>query len=282
MNTYLKNISITQYLIANGYKPVKSAYGSTWFSSPLRAGDKTPSFKVDENKNVWFDYGLGTGGTLFTLLRDLYQISDREVFAILEGLGSTCNRILSEQPVQSPLHIDQAIPLHSLALTCYLTSRGINLNYASKYLSQINYTIRETRYFALGFQNDKGGWELRNKNWKGSNSPKYFRTIPGKGSGLNVFEGFMDYLSALSHFRSPILINTTIVLNSVSFVKDLIPLLDSYCEVNLFLDNDTAGENASNEIIWAHENTKNQAKELYPNYKDFNEKLMADRFRRTC
>jgi 5S rRNA maturation endonuclease (ribonuclease M5) len=271
----IKNISITQYLVANGFKPVKSAYGSTWFSSPLRTGDRTPSFKVDENKNVWFDFGLGNGGTLFTLLRDLYRISDREVFAILEGLGSSFLQTAPELQVQSCLGIDQVIPLQSPLLVEYLTSRAINLNYARRYLSQIHYTIRNTRYFALGFQNDKGGWELRNRNWKGSNSPKYFRTIPGKEPGLNVFEGFMDFLSALSHFRSPVLNNTTIVLNSVSFIKDLIPLLNSYMQVNLFFDNDTAGEEASRMIIQSHSNTKNQANELYPNYKDFNDMLKA-------
>lgn len=275
MNINIKNISITQYLIANGYESVKSAYGATWFNSPLREGDKKPSFKVDENKNVWFDHGSGIGGTLFTLIRELYNISDREVFVILEGLDPSYQSIPLKQSSQSSLRIDQVVSLQSRLLSEYLSNRGIELRFARQHISEIHYSIREKKYYAIGFKNDKGGWELRNKHWKGSSSPKYFRTIQGKESGLNVFEGFIDYLSALTYFKSPFLKNTTIVLNSVSFVKSLIPLLDSYTQVNLFLDNDTAGENTMKAIISTHSNTRNYAKEFYPDHKDFNEMLMT-------
>ena len=277
MNIDVKNISISQYLIANGYKPVKSVYGSTWFSSPLREGDKKPSFKVDENRNIWFDHGSGIGGTLFTLIREMFHISDREIFVLLEGLDSSFQRDLSSPVPQSSLRIDQVMPLQFASLREYLRSRGIEHQYARPYISQIHYTIHNKQYYALGFKNDKGGWELRNKHWKGSSSPKYFRTIRGKESALNVFEGFMDYLSALTYFKSPFLANTSIVLNSVSFVKSVIPLLDSYTQINLFLDNDTSGENTAKAISSAHSNTKSFAGELYPNHKDFNEMLIASK-----
>jgi len=55
-----KNISISDYLGSEGHKPLKIRLGGreSWFSSPLRLGDSTPSFKVDNVLNLWFDHGL--------------------------------------------------------------------------------------------------------------------------------------------------------------------------------------------------------------------------------
>jgi len=55
-----KKISISEYLQREGYKPLKARLSGRelWFSSPLRAGDSNPSFKVDTQFNLWFDHGL--------------------------------------------------------------------------------------------------------------------------------------------------------------------------------------------------------------------------------
>ena len=37
-----------------------------WYSAPYRT-ERTPSFKVDIAKNVWFDFGMGKGGDIFDL-----------------------------------------------------------------------------------------------------------------------------------------------------------------------------------------------------------------------
>ncbi len=277
MNNNIKNISITRYLKSIGYQPARSAYGCSWFSSPLKSGDKEPSFKVDEGKNVWYDHSQGFGGTLFTLIKELFHISDSEVFKILEGLDPTFYQKPSYKTRQQKLIIDDVIALRSPSLIDYLNVRAINIRYARLHISQVYYTNRENQYYALGFRNDKGGWELRSKDWKGSSSPKYITTIPGKVKGLNVFEGFMDYLSALSYFGCRELKYTTIVLNSVSFVKDLIPVLAQYPLVNLFLDNDEAGTKAVTQISRNHSNIRNLAIELYPDYKDFNEMLIESK-----
>ncbi len=48
----------------------------------------------------------------------------------------------------------------------------------------------------MGFKNNFGGFELRNKYFKGSSSPKEITLISNNSPDrLNVFEGFMDFLS---------------------------------------------------------------------------------------
>jgi hypothetical protein len=47
----------------------------------------------------------------------------------------------------------------------------------------------------LGFQNDQGGYELRNPSFKASVSPKTITTLLNVGQEVAVFEGFFDLFS---------------------------------------------------------------------------------------
>ncbi|GAF05902.1 toprim domain-containing protein [Saccharicrinis fermentans] len=123
---------------------------------------------------------------------------------------------------------------------------------------------------ALGFKNDKGGYEMRNKFTKLSISPKTISTIPGESDSLNVFEGFMDYLSALTYYKVKQLDGTTIILNGVGQKKQLIEAVPNYDQVILFGDNDTTGVEFAEEVNNKHSNVLNMADEVYPKFKDFN------------
>mgnify|MGYP001509848059 CR=1 FL=1 len=63
----LKNISIRQFLARRGILPKYERNGYGMYLSPLRE-ERTPSFKVDYVQNLWYDFGLGEGGTLLTLV----------------------------------------------------------------------------------------------------------------------------------------------------------------------------------------------------------------------
>lgn len=60
------NMAITEFLQEHGYQPTSVKGNNWWYLSPLR-NELTASFKVDVNKNVWYDFGLGKGGNLRTL-----------------------------------------------------------------------------------------------------------------------------------------------------------------------------------------------------------------------
>ena len=65
-----RTIPIDRYLYAQGVKPARARMGGCelWYSSPLRQGDKIPSFKIDTLKNLWYDHGLGRGGNIIDLV----------------------------------------------------------------------------------------------------------------------------------------------------------------------------------------------------------------------
>ena len=66
-----KQIRIADYLQSLGYTPVKQQGNSLWYKSPFRQ-ETEASFKVNTDRNLWFDYGLGKGGNIIALAQELY------------------------------------------------------------------------------------------------------------------------------------------------------------------------------------------------------------------
>ena len=66
-----KNIQLADYLQSLGYHPVKKQSNSLWYNSPFRE-EKEPSFKVNPERNLWYDFGLGKGGNIIALAQELY------------------------------------------------------------------------------------------------------------------------------------------------------------------------------------------------------------------
>ena len=73
----LKNIGIRQFLAWRGILPKYERNGYGMYLSPLRE-EHTPSFKVDYVQNLWYDFGLGEGGTLLTLVMRLERCDSCE------------------------------------------------------------------------------------------------------------------------------------------------------------------------------------------------------------
>jgi hypothetical protein len=153
----------------------------------------------------------------------------------------------------------------------YLSHRKLNINIVRKYCPEIYYTSGARKYFAIGFENDSGGYELRNRYFKGCTSKDVTTICSGSQSCL-VFEGFIDFLSYLTFQNSMYVQESVIVLNSTSNLKKAIPIVTNYQTVNAFLDNDKAGKEALN-ILQSFCKSLNDKSDLYFPYKDFNEFL---------
>ena len=79
----LKNISIRLFLARRGIQPKYERNGYGMYLSPLRE-ERTPSFKVDYVRNLWYDFGSGEGGTLRTLVIRLERCDSREAVRRLQ------------------------------------------------------------------------------------------------------------------------------------------------------------------------------------------------------
>lgn len=70
-----KNIRLVDFLAGFGYEPVIQRGNSVWYKSPFRT-EKEASFKVDLHKELWYDFGLGKGGDIITLAKEIYRTQD--------------------------------------------------------------------------------------------------------------------------------------------------------------------------------------------------------------
>lgn len=282
----LKAIPIIGYLEQQGYQPVKASGAELVYYSPKNV-EATPSFLVNPRKNVFHDYsGEGEQGDIIRLVQYLTGCGFFRAVETLEALSpnnfnfqpsSFSGESISQHNLSS-VEIISVQPLRNRSLVAYVASRQISLALAQTYLKEIYYRVKGKQYYAVGFRNDKGGYELRSQYFKGSTSPKWFTSVIAKNTGsINVFEGVFDFLSCCEMFNVLQLKNSTLILNSLSFLNDVVPTLAQYNTVNIFLDNDTAGKKALERLRTSILNVRD-CSYYYEAYKDFNEYLQDHHF----
>jgi len=290
-----KQIPLMEILHHLGHDPVWEIRKELWYSSPFRQ-EKEPSFKINPEKNVWFDFGPGEGGNVLDFIMTYYDIHDvATALSLLEELmGSPGQQIrapfsqprkatLETDSDQPPLEIETIQPLQNKALIGYLKQRSIEKQTASPYVKEIYYSLRGKKYFALAFPNVSGGYELRNPYFKGSIGKKDISLLVKRKRGdsdateslaVTVFEGFIDFLSALCFYQVKEAKTAVIVLNSVSFSYRAIEKIKEMgvTQVYLYLDQDDGGKQGIahfRQHLGSRISLKDQSS-LYTGYKDFN------------
>jgi len=277
----INKFPIRDYLAGMGVHPAKDRGYYGLYHSPLRE-DRNPSMKVDYGKNLWIDYGANDGGTLIDLVMRLERCDAGQAMRLLEqkisGVPSfSFHGNTSSLPVREPtITIGRVQSIENFALLAYLKERGINVAIAREHCSEVHYSVDGKRYFAVGFRNDAGGWELRNAWFKGCIMTKNITTIDKGSDKAMLFEGFIDFLSylTLKNIQSPPL--DVAVLNSVANLRKAIPFLESHRTIYTFFDNDEAGNKATSEIIRLFPTAEVVAQSrFYIEYKDLNDYLRA-------
>ena len=282
----IKRIKLADYLQSLGYTPVKQQGRSLWYKSPLR-NETDASFKVNTELNHWYDFGIGTGGNIIALAAELYH--SENVAYLLERIAERTPYIrpasfsFGEQKTHnSRFQGVQVGEWSSLALIDYLRGRGINIELAKRECKELRFEHNGKPYFAIGFPNISGGYELRNRYFKGCLAPKDITHILQQGEQRDVcylFEGFMDYLSFLT-----IRVNNNpeeprtseqdyMVLNSVSNLSKAEQLLRPYTRIGSFLDNDQAGKRAYENLKKIFGNRLQDMSHHYKEHKDLNDYL---------
>lgn len=277
----IRQTPLEDLLARLGHTPMRRKGAEFWYKSPYR-DERTASFKVDTAKGLWYDFGTGKGGDIFTLAGEMLGTDDfvrqAEYVAEVSGLPLPAIRKPAEEhsfPVhgrnESGFKDVEIRPLQSVSLLDYLESRGISRAVAMSSCDEAWYTAGGKRYFAVAFRNRSGGYELRNGFFKRSISPKDVSLVLSGSPVCNVYEGFIDYLSALE-----LGIGTGedhIILNSVSNVGRAIPLLEGYAEILCWLDNDDAGRRTLEAVRKEYGGKVHDRSGLYQGHKDLNDYL---------
>ncbi|WP_290539941.1 toprim domain-containing protein [Alistipes sp.] len=236
---------------------------------------------------------MGKGGNIIALAEHLYA-SDHLPYLLnrieqqtpwLRPVSFSFGWQSSSEPCFQQLNIT---PLSSSALLDYLQERGINTALAKRECREARFTHNGKRYFAIAFPNLSGGYEIRNRYFKGCIAPKAISHIRQSGeqrSACYVFEGFIDYLSFLTlrFERCPDMpeldAQDYMVLNSTANVPKALYSLGGYERIHCFLDNDRAGMEALQQIRREYAGTRQirDASHIYGGCKDLNEYLCLQR-----
>ena len=274
----MREIPIADFLNAMGIQPSKQKGNALWYSAPYRM-ERRPSFKVDINRNVWFDFGIGKGGDIFDLAGEFIGSKDFLLRAAFIAKSSTCPLPIIERPQRNeekePIFEDIWVrPLQDSKLLGYLRERGIFADTVITNCEEVRYRVHGKRYYAIGFRNNVGGLELRNRFFKGCIPPKDISLKRNGSEVCAVFEGFMDYLSAM---QLGIIASDWLVLNSVSNVEKTVKVLDCYRKIECYLDNDDAGRRTLERLRADFGEKVIDRSSLYADHKDLNDYLLFQR-----
>ena len=272
----IRQIPLVDFLNHLGYQPTGRDSKGLWFYAPYRS-ERKPSFHVNPNKNIWFDFGTGTGGDIFTLAGEMSGETDflRQADFIAVKMQLPVEKPYKPTPfIEEPTFANLEIStLKAPALLKYLADRGIPNEIARQYCVQVDYEMKGKHYYAIGFRNNADGYELRNPFFKGSSPPKHITHIANGNPRCSVFEGFIDFLSAERlGFNDG---TDTIVLNSVSNLGKAIEPLTDYPLILCYLDNDAAGRAALARLQREFGDRVMDKSAHYPNHKDLNDYLVS-------
>lgn len=277
----INDFSIVEYLRIKNIHPSKVRNNDHFYYSPFRE-ERTPSFKVNSNINRFYDFGEGKGGSLIDLIKRIENLSIKEIIHQFSSNSLVFKthyyaKRKKENPVKR-IKILECKPVYSYVLKSYLKARGILSRKCYQYLDEVVFKIENMKsQFALGFKNIDGNYELRNSIFKGCTG-KNLSVIYVNKSDLRVFvfEGFFDFLSFMEMNDYPEF--NFIILNSLANTDRFLNLLqlENFEEIHLYLDNDSAGENCTNEIISRYNSKVIDHRIEYKNCNDLNDFLIAN------
>ena len=278
------NISIVSYLMEHGFHPVGMSGKRHRFKSVFRE-EKVPSMFVEDELGLWNDFGDG-GGSIIDLAMKIHGFLN--IPETLEHLTKFNKKLPTKPPLalsnqttlfdktNSFLSNIRIQPLNHYVLLKYLQEeRGINDKVAKKYLRLVWYDNKKRKdLFAIGWGNDSGSFELRSagqQNFKAITGKKDISTIVHNANNKTayIFEGMLDFLSALMMKNQMYLEGTVYILNTTSLVKRLIPKLEKgdFDLVHTFFDNDKSGREAENLLLSLYSSSSICRSQTF--YKDF-------------
>jgi len=285
----IKKIQLSDFLEKCGCQPARKSRGEQIYHAPYRK-DEIPSLTVNDGIGKWYDHGTAKGGNIIDLALLIWNTHNvKDVVARINEMYPEKERtrqVTESQetvPTKQVHEIVRIQPLgNNLAISGYIQSRGVYeaavLTNALKevYYDHMAESGEKKRYFGVGWQNDSKGWEVRSKYGKTCIMRKDILALKGGTETANVFEGMMDYLSALTE-KTVRREDTAVILNGLAMSERAMARLREIAprETRLFLDNGTGGDRFTKAIMEEIPGAVDMRK-LYSGYGDYNEKICAE------
>lgn len=298
---FAKTIPLRKIFEVWGIAPKPTINGLDLYKSPFNDGQRS-SLVVNNTTNTWFDPVTEQTGDVIKLVC-LYLQSQDVNHTVMDALRWLKNMIglksaIFQLPPGTPdfKAIDQSLavkdvsPLSEPVLIRYLElRRGIPFHAARHTLKQVRVrnSLTDKSFVAIGFENEDGGFAIRNPTIKAHVGPRAISFIRGKipkPPGIHIFKDVYDYLSEILFRNGKLFHDDCIILNSIDCLQDMTGYVRNYGYEYLcsWLGNDERWKK-STELLQQFsfaEGLKHYPKNHdYHAFKDLNEKLSQPQYR---
>ena len=268
-------VSIRTVLESFNLFPVKKN-SKTAFYFAIDREEKTPSLCVDFAKNKAFDFGTGESYDVVSIVQQVKKCTISDALKYLENFDTSYQLLnVNVNILKKSYEILKVKEIEHLALIEYLESRKV---FEQRHLvKEIHYQMKGNYYFGIGFYNNSGGIEIRNKYSKiclGKKDVTLIKNPKNEKKEICIFEGFFDFLTYLNLPNVQISNSDYLILNSTAMFFKVEEKLKEYEKIVLFLDNDLNGKNLTEEIINKYVNVEDCSM-LYLDFKDLNEWFLS-------
>lgn len=266
-----QKIGIKEVLETFNLFPIKSNR-KTAFYYALDREESVPSLSVDYVKNTAFDFGTGRSYDVISIVQILNKCNVSEALKYLEKIDLFVVNAYdgSDVDVTQKYKITKVAPITHCALVEYLESRKVSKQIM--YVKEVHYEINSKKYFGIGFFNNSGGIEIRNKYSKICLGKKDITLIESElksKKDIVVFEGFFDFLTYRNMNVNDLPVDY-LILNSTAMFFKAEEMLKSYDTISLFLDNDQNGNSTKKSFKSKYKNVEDCSL-LYSGFKDLND-----------
>ena len=207
---------------------------------------------------------------MISIVQQMNQCSVSEALKYLEKFVFSVQKKFQneEAKLQKEYKILNVREIQHPALIQYLKSRKL---YEQKELvKEIEYEVNGKKYFGIGFFNNSGGVEIRNKYSKICLGKKDVTLVENQSSEICIFEGFFDYLTYKNLEKKENSNSDYLILNSTAMFFKVEETLKKYNKISLFLDNDANGKFVKSKIYNQYKNVEDCSL-IYQEFKDLNE-----------
>jgi len=205
-----EQVSLSMLLSRLGYQPAKSSGDEKLYLNVLRDTETSPTFAINTQLGMWFDRFTKKSGDIIDFGMAYWAGLNSD--QVIEKISQLCacpqeNNVNNQRAgrkrraVKIPYyHIAETKPIGcNPEITAYLQSQGI-LEITLGQLKEVYYYVvdekhRRKDFFAAGWQNENGGWEVMGRNFAGCLGRKGMTFIAGDTNSLMMFEDYISYLS---------------------------------------------------------------------------------------
>lgn len=270
-----EKVSIKSVLESFNLYPAKKN-SKTAFYFAIDREEKKPSLCVDFVKNKAFDFGTGKGYDVVSIVQQINQCSVSEALEYLKKFDIPENFLkMTKRESNKNYGIFEVKEIEHSALIQYLKSRKV---YEQRHLvKEIHYQINGKNFFGIGFYNNCGGVEIRNKYSKiclGKKDVTFIKNLDNLKKEICIFEGYFDFLTYLNLPNVQNSNSDYLIFNSIAMFFKIEDELKAYHKIVLFLDNDLSGKNLTEKIICKYENVED-CSVLYWDFKDLNDWFLS-------